>query len=223
MEKTRERDGTPAHLRHARFHMARCKRGEAVHATLRAEMATCFNALKAKAREQEDAEDLAIDADAEVQAAEESVENCIRDLDGAAAAADRANPSLSVQKTIFPEGFRAVIDPDGYAQLAALEPLRVRVQPFQNVATVSAALTALNTAAAALKDALVAEEAAEEVAERLFAEELEARRAVRQQLESAHGRLRDHYKARPALAERYFFGKGSGRRSRKKKDGEPTR
>lgn len=221
MERLRESDGTPTHKRHARFHMARCRRGEAIHAALRAEMTARFDALKAKEREREDAEDAAVDADAEVQAAEELVENCVRDLDAAAASADRASQSLGAQKAIFPDGFGAVIDPDGEAQLAVLEPLRVRVAPFLGNAMVAAALAALNTAAEALEAALEVADTADDVVERLFAEELEARRAVRQQLESAHGRLRDHYKARPALAERYFLRKAEARRARnarKKKD-----
>jgi hypothetical protein len=56
-------------------------------------------------------------------------------------------------------------------------------------------------------------EAADKV-ETLFAEELEFRRALREQLASAHGRLRDLNRARPVLAERYFLRDGTARRAR---------
>jgi hypothetical protein len=46
----------------------------------------------------------------------------------------------------------------------------------------------------------------------LFAEELEARREIREQLESAFGRLRDLYKARPAVVERFFLREIGGRK-----------
>jgi len=41
------------------------------------------------------------------------------------------------------------------------------------------------------------------------------RRAIREQLESAHGRLRDLYKARPAVAEEFFLKEGSRRPAKK--------
>jgi hypothetical protein len=60
------------------------------------------------------------------------------------------------------------------------------------------------------------ERGAEEKLDRVTAEEREARREVREQLESAHGRLRAHYKTRPALAERFFMrDPGSSRRAAK--------
>jgi hypothetical protein len=46
---------------------------------------------------------------------------------------------------------------------------------------------------------------------KLFAEEVDARRAVREQLERAYGRLRAHYKAHPAKAEAFFLREGSRR------------
>lgn len=48
------------------------------------------------------------------------------------------------------------------------------------------------------------ETAAERVKD-LFAEELEAQRQIREQLESAYGRLRDLYKSRPGMAEHLFL------------------
>jgi hypothetical protein len=50
---------------------------------------------------------------------------------------------------------------------------------------------------------------------RLFEAEREARRAVREQLESANGRLRAFYKAKPALAETFFLRPGTRKPSRK--------
>jgi len=212
MRRLRDTDGSPVHRRCARFHMSRCNNGEALHMTLRSEMADRYNNLKKKEREREDAEDAAVDTLAEADRAEERVENAVRDLDAAAASADRANPNLNVQKTIFPEGFGAVIDPDGRAQIAELEKLRVRIAPFKSIPGIAAALAALDTAGAGLQTALEADEAADALVDKLFAEELTMRRAIREQFESAYGRLRDHYKARPALAERFFLNTGGSRK-----------
>lgn len=218
MQRMRDTDGTRVHRRNARHHMAACKDGEAIHVTLYDEMTVLYNALKAKEREVQDAEDAAVEASAVVQSKEEALENCIRDLDAAAAAADRASSSLGARAAIFPNGFGAEIEPDGDEQLEALTKLKVRVEPFlQQVPAIATAQTAVNTAAVALKAALDAEETANTTVERLFAEEQEARRAIRQQIESAHGRLRDYYKSRPALAERYFLKAGGSSTSTKKK------
>lgn len=215
MRRLRETDGTPIHLRAARFHMAKCATDEAIHTALRSEMSAHFNALRDKAREREDAETEAVEMMARAEIAEERVENAVRDIDGAAASADRASPGLNAQRTMFPDGFGAVIDPEGDAQIAALGPLRVRATPFMGVPAIAAAFGALETAEAGLRAAIEAEDEAEETVERLFAEELEARRAIRQQAEGAHGRLRDHYKTRPALAEKFFLNLGGAGRARK--------
>ncbi|WP_044244510.1 hypothetical protein [Chondromyces apiculatus] len=169
-------------------------------------MIPVFDQLKQRERDREDADDAAVDALADVYSTEQVLEDCIRNLDGAASQADRASSGLRAQRTIFPEGYGVEIKPEGQAQLLALTPLRVRFQPFvAGNAGIGAAVTALDTAEAAFRAALEARTAADGDAERLFAEEREARRAVRQQIESAHGRLCDYYKAKPALAERYFL------------------
>jgi len=216
MRRLRESDGTPVHLRYARYHASRCNTGEATHMTLRAEMSPLFAALKSKEREREDAEDAAVETLVGVELNEERVENAIRDIDGAGSSADRASSGLNAQRTMFPEGFGAVIDPDGEAQIAALEPLRVRAQPFMGVPAIAAAFAALATAEAGLAAAIEADDAANATVERLFAEELQARRMIREQAESAYGRLRDHYKTRPALAEKFFLNVSGSRKAKKR-------
>jgi hypothetical protein len=60
------------------------------------------------------------------------------------------------------------------------------------------------------------DKAAESQVEALFAEELAARQAIREQFESAYGRLRDLYCCScPALAERFFLREGPRRRTAK--------
>jgi hypothetical protein len=113
---------------------------------------------------------------------------------------------------VFPNGFGAEIDPEGDEQLETLTKLRVRLGAFSSNPIVAGALARLDAAESALRGALKAEDAAETKVESLFAKELEARREIREQLESAFGRLRDLYKARPAVVERFFMREVGGRK-----------
>jgi hypothetical protein len=206
MRRLRPTDGTPAHRRAACFHMSKCfSGGVPLHATLHTEMSAKYAALKAKAREVEDAEDAATNATAGVELSEAGLENAIRDLAAELSKLDRSDPSLNAQKTVFPEGFGKEIEPEGREQLTVLTALRVRIDAFKANAPVAAALTRLESAEAAFHTALAAGAEAATKVEELFEEEQVARRAVREQLESAHGRLRDLYKAKPSLAEQFFL------------------
>lgn len=216
MRRLRATDGTPAHLKAAQYHLAMCQDGPPPMATLAAEMSPLLGTLLSKNRAVQDAELAAVSTQAAVAKAEGRVENTIRDLDAAAASIDRADPSLNIQRTIFPHGFGAEIDPDGDAQLEVLAPLKVRLEPFKNHAPIAPLLARLDTEALALKNALLADAAQEALIDTLFAEEQAARAAIREQIESAYGRLRAHFKTRPALAERYFYNEGSGKRALKK-------
>lgn len=212
MRRLRPTEGTPAHRRASCYHMAKCLSGSAtLHATLHTEMSARYAALKAKAREAEDAEDAAVNATANVDLAEAGLENVIRDLAAELAKLDRSDPSLNAEKTVFPEGFGKEIEPEGEEQLTILPTLRVRIDAFKANASITAALTRLESAETALRTALAAGAQASTKVDAIFEEEQVARRAVREQLESAHGRLRDLYKARPALAERFFLSDASSR------------
>lgn len=217
MRRLRPTDGTPVHRRVARYHVSRCKLGTApLHATLTAEMGARYTALIAKARAVEDAEDGSVDAGAVLDAAEIAVENTIRDLDLALLQLDRKNPALGAQATTFPGGFGAVIDPEGEAQLTVLPALRVRVDPFKAEPTIAVVLAQLDADEVAFKAAIASSDAADVAYDKAFAEEVSARVAVREQIESAYGRLRDHYKARPMLAETFFAKEVGARRPAKK-------
>jgi hypothetical protein len=217
MQRLRESDGTPVHRRAARSHIRRCKKGTApLHATLAVEMTAKLNALILQSRAVEDLEDEAVDADADMDAAELAFENVIRDLDADLAKVDRSDATLSAQVTTFPEGYGAVIDPEGAAQLAVLPTLKVRIKPFKDDPTIASALAKLDATTEIFKLTLKAVTAAEENVEVGFAIELSERAAIREQMESAYGRLRDLYKARPALAEAFFSKERGSRRAAKK-------
>ncbi len=115
-----------------------------------------------------------------------------------------------------PGGFGAVIDPEGAAQLKVLPALRVRVDSFTAEPTIASVLAQLDTDEAAFKAAIASSDAADVAYDKAFAEEVSARVAVREQIESAYGRLRDHYKARPMLAETFFAKEVGARRTAKK-------
>ncbi|MFO0759162.1 MAG: hypothetical protein U0359_21900 [Byssovorax sp.] len=217
MRRLRPTDGTRLHQRAAYYHIAKCRTGTApLHTKLRKEMTLLHAALKDKARKVEDAEEKALDTMADVDSAETALENLIRDIDADLAKLDRSDPSLNAQSTVFPEGFGEVIDPEGDAQLTVLPGLRVRLEAFKNYPAIAQDLTALQTAEDTFRAALLAEEEAEATVDELFAAEQGARQAIREQLESAYGRLRDLYKSKPALAEPFFLNEGSASRPSKK-------
>ena len=215
MRRLRPTDGTRVHRRAAVYHMARCVTGGApLHATLRSEMGLLVAGLKAKARDAEDFDDTDVEATAAADAAEIALENVIRDSDADLAKIDRVDPTLNAQRAVFPEGFGQVIDPEGDAQLSVLPALKVRLGAFKAHQEVTTQLSRLNAAEAALLAALKACDAADTKGEVLFAEEQAARHAIRLQFESAYGRLRDLYKARPALAEAFFLKESGSRRAK---------
>jgi hypothetical protein len=143
-------------------------------------------------------------ASAAVDLAEIEVENVVRDLQGAVARVDRANPELGALEAVFPGGFGPVIDPEGAAQLEPVARLRVRLAPFAGRPEVVADRGRLDVAEERLRGLLATEEAATERVDVLDAEAALARRRLREQLESAYGRLRDYYRASPGHAERFF-------------------
>ncbi len=176
-----------------------------MHDTLHAEASVIYVKLRDAQRTRKDAEDAATTTSAGLRRAEITLENAIREVDAAAKKLDRKEPALAAQRTIFPAGMSPMIRPDGEAQLEVLPSLRVRIAPFTGKGDMADAMASLDSAEMQHRAALAAVNlAATEVGKR-FAEEREARRAVREQLASAHGRLRDHYKTLPATAERFFL------------------
>jgi hypothetical protein len=198
------------------------KKGPALHEKLRGEMAEKHDKLKVKAREVEDAEGDLIDANAVSNDAEVSVEDLLRDIAADLRKLDRSDPSLNAERAVFPNGFEAEIDPEGDEQLKVLPKLHQRLSVFLANAVVADAITKLDVTGKALSAALKAESEADAKVDSLFAEELIARRDVREQLESAYGRLRDLYKAKPAYVERFFLREVARRKQAEAPAKEPT-
>ncbi|APR77811.1 Hypothetical protein A7982_03158 [Minicystis rosea] len=220
MKNVRPTDGTGPHRRHSRYHIGALASGGApIHAQLAAEMKARYADLKATARATEDAEDDWLGASATSDASEIVLENAVRRLDLEARRADQSDASRNAQKTIFPDGFGPVIAPEGEVQRTTLPALYVRASAFLGIADVASAVDAVKKADSAFADDLQKEQAALAAWDMRFAEEREARRQVREQLESAHARLRDFYKGRAGLAEDFFY-REKRRRAVKKTDGE---
>src|SRR5262249_31448767 len=106
---------------------------------------------------------------------------------------------------IFPDGYGAVIEPEGEKQLEVLPGLHARMAPFKNEPSLSASFAKLDAAETAFKAALTAEGLASDAVDTAFTLEGSARAPARAQLTSAHGRLRDLYKSRRARAEAFFM------------------
>ena len=219
MRRLRPEDGTPAHRRAAGYHITKCKQGKApLFGQLAAEMTAHRTALRSKSRAVEDADDALIEASAVADATEIDFEDTVRDIDTELARLDRKDISLGAQKAVFSNGFGEVIDPEGSEQLKVIPALELRLAPFANLPTVAPLMTQLAASVSAFDQALKAEEAASAAYDFAFLQEQDARRAIREQFESAYGRLRDLFKSRPAMAERFFSREGSARQPVKEKD-----
>ncbi|MFT3772121.1 MAG: hypothetical protein QM820_42490 [Minicystis sp.] len=206
MIKLRPTEGTVPHRRGARYHIdVLTTGGAAIHAQLAAEMRLFYVDLKAKARATEDAEDDWLGASARTDAAELALKNAVRRLATEAKRADQGDASLNAGKTIFPQGFGTVVAPEGELLLKALPGVYVRVAAFVGNPDIAGAVSALELAQKDLEDRLKDDASALAACNTCFAEEQEARRRIREQLDSAHGRLRDFYKGRTHLAEDFFL------------------
>lgn len=222
MQRLTAKDTTVTHRKAIRHHASKLRRFKTpLHQTLLTEATQAYDNLKAKTRGYEDIDDAETDADADLDTRELELEDAIRDLDDDLTKFDRKNPEANARAAVFPNGFGEVIDPEGEAQLTTLPALHVRLEPFRNEPALATSLQALADTEKAFNDALAAAKSAAKATKTAAAEEAAAKTAVRQQLESAHGRLRDFYKARPAKAERFFM--KLGRREGKEKEPEtPT-
>lgn len=214
MKRLRPTDGSAQHRKTAKYHMGACRQpGNPLFAQLRAEMSPKVADLKAKQRAVEDAEDELADASAVADFAEIATENAVRDLHADLGKLDRSQPALQAQTTVMPDGFGPLIDPEGEDQFAPLTLLRKRLAPFASQPILAESIARLDEAEPAFREAVKAEQDAAERVEDLFGDELEARRQIREQLESAYGRLRDLYRSRPGMAE-YYFKRGPSRRTK---------
>jgi hypothetical protein len=215
MDQLRESDSSAVHRHHGKFHMSRCKGVSPLHDKLHSETSAVYSTLRDAERACQDAEDAASGAMGVMGRAEEGVENAIRDIDAEAARLDRTEPGLYVQRTLFPNGFGEVIRPEGRAQLDPLPALRVDLELFKSKGAMGDKIDAFEAAETSFREAISASEAADVAVEMRFAEELAARRAMREQLASSYGRLRDFYRSRPKIAERFFLKDRRARRVKK--------
>ena len=94
-----------------------------------------------------------------------------------------------------------VSEPGASAQLGVLPDLHRRLKPYRSHATVDTLAQRLDTNEKDFRDALKAVDVADAKVEAQFAEENDTRRAIREQMEVAYGKLRGFYKARPAQAD----------------------
>ena len=213
MRRLRSTDGTDLHKRAAKAHMGKLTLGGApIHQELHDKMKVLFDRLKACARAHDDAQDVEVEASAICDFTEINLENAIRDIDADLGKLDRAEPERNARATVFPEGYGQDIDPDGEAQLEPLPKLRSKLESVGPHPIVTEAVARFDSVVNVFKTKLDAAKAAESHTDALFQEELEARRAIREQLEVAYGALRGFYKTNPRRAEDFFLREGSRRK-----------
>lgn len=216
-----EKDGTATYRRALRHHLSKCRAVKTpLHKQLFLEGTALYELLKEKARAHEDREDDSAGTDADADWSEIAFEDAVRDLDADLTKLDRSDPSLGARAAIFPEGFGAVIDPDNEAQLAVLPALHVRIKPFKGQPDLTKSLARLDDCEADFKQRIEDSKLAQDTEDKAAAEEIEVRRLIRAQFNSAHGRLRDFYKTQPKKADLFFLRTGS-RRAKKESTPQP--
>ena len=212
MRRLRPTDGTTSHKRASRYHLGKLAAdGGGIQLQLHAEMAPLLANLIAKERAVDDARDAAVAAQALEDHCESKLENLIRDIDADLGKLDRTDPTLNARKTVFPDGFGHVIEPDGDAQVDAVPAFRANLDKFKTHAVVADHLSNLDAAVDALNNAVKATNAAEALVDTYFDQETDTRQQIREQLEKAYGQLRAYYKASPGRAEDFFLREGSRR------------
>lgn len=212
MRRLRPGDGSKQHKRAARYHLSRLTaEGGETPTRLHGEMAPLLALLVAKERAGDDADADALAAQALEDHHELNLENLIRDIDADLGKLDRTDPTLNARATVFPHGYGQEIEPEGDAQLEVVPALRARLAKFNGHAVITTHLTHFDSAVQALTNAVKATNTAQDLVDALFAEEVEARRAIREQFERAYGQLRALYKANPAKAETFFLREGPRR------------
>jgi hypothetical protein len=112
---------------------------------------------------------------------------------------------------MFPSGFGPIIDQVNENQFASLVTLRANLAPFLSIPSFAAIAATLTEQEKGLAEKLKAKKEATDLVATLEAQENMGRGKIREQLQSAYGRLRDLYKSNPKRAERFF------ERSRKSK------
>ena len=206
MRRLQKNDGTERHLKVARYHSRRCRErlDDALFKTLLEEIEQHRMGLRAKARGLEDLEDELTDLTADVDAAELSLEEQVRDLFDDLAKLDRKNPELGAHGKVFPRGLGGVINPEGESQLGAIAAFRTRLGEFAGQPSIAPSIKGLDLSINNFKQKLEAQKKGDERYAAGFTEEQMARTAVREQLNSAYSRLGDRYKSNPDYAERFF-------------------
>ena len=220
MRRLQKRDGTNRHLRHARYHISFCKhrQNDAFFLQLAQEMEASRSTLVTRVRHVEDAEDRLTARSADVSFAELSLEDIIRDILGETERLDRQAPELNMRQKTFPEGLNGVINPEGESQVKPAEELKRRLQDFVSNPAVPPLIAKLEESLSVFQAALAARQKEEKETEDSLSAEQSARTAVREQLEVSYGRLRERFKAKPKLTERYFYQEKSAEKSENKSE-----
>jgi hypothetical protein len=208
MKQLQEADGTDKHLRAIFFHTNRCQeRTDDLFLALAAEGLAKRTALRNAARSVEDKDEELSVLSAESSATELEVERLVLDVASDLKKLDRKSPQMNAFKQVFSEkgGSDTVIRPEGESQLTSLTSFMTRLRKFSDQPLLKETYTELEASIQIFKEKLKAKKAQEEKRDQLFTEEILARKAIRQQLNSAHGRLKDLFQADPDQAEAYFL------------------
>ena len=220
MRRLTTADGTDKHLDTAQYHSRRCRqrKSDPFFSGLESKIVVVFTSLRNLARAGDDLQEALTDSRADLDEVELTFEDLVRDIDSEAARLDRQDPSLQAQKKIFPEGFGAVIRPEGKSQPAVIPDLKVRLKAFLSMGALGDYIKKLLESEAAFQAAVQDVEKAEQRLANNRSEEREAKRELREQLEENHSEIKKLYKAKPALADRFFS--KDARASRSSKDVE---
>jgi hypothetical protein len=207
MQRLNSDDSTEKYLRTIEYHLQICRRrkAEEIFVQLMLEGTPLRDKLEAKVTAMTAQSRVIDELSADFDAQELLAEDIIRDLDSDLQKLDRQEPALNAQKKVFPGGFGVVISVEGESQIETLISTRQALRSFESKSLLADSLKRLDHITQEMTSTSKAREDQRKKLQSLAQDERDLKVEIAEHLISVHGRLRSYFKAKPALADRFFL------------------
>jgi hypothetical protein len=206
MINLRKTDGTERHLRAILHHAQQCrmKSEEPFFQTMMKEGYQVHSRLKNNMRLLEDTLEEVSNLTTDVNGAELTLEDAVRNTRDTASSLDRSHPELGILDKLFPKGSEEIIRPDGKKQIPGIIALRQRMLSFVSLPEIKSADEKLLKLLTRFEAAIQAKDAALKMVLTYTEEDLRLREEVRDQIAVASGRLKERFKNNNRAIESFF-------------------